>query len=217
MSCAAHPLNDAVSPCARCAVDYCENCLIVLRDERICANCKGEVVRDIMSGTAVAGLPLARIPTRAVAWLIDRALIWVPQSVIAAWVLPILMKHAPNFIAAAQMQALVQLVFVTAYFIYEGKMVGHRGQTLGKMALQLQVVGAGGTPVTRRQAWIRADVRFGMALLFVIIAGGGGPLAFFSAPMALVIALIDYLPGLITPQRTTLHDLIARTRVIRLE
>jgi uncharacterized RDD family membrane protein YckC len=80
------------------------------------------------------------------------------------------------------------------------------------MALRLQVVSAGGTPVTRPQAWIRAGFRFATGLLFIMSI-----VSKLMPAIALGVWLIDYLPGLITPQRTTLHDLIARTRVIRLE
>jgi uncharacterized RDD family membrane protein YckC len=217
MSCAAHPQNDAIAPCGRCGVEYCENCLVLLRDERVCASCKGEVVRDIMSGTAVMGLPLARISSRGVAWLLDRLLILVPQMVFNFWLLRIIWKHVPGIISAARLQTVVQLLLLIAYVIYEGAMVARRGQTLGKMALRLQVVGADGASVTRRQAWIRAGFRFALALLLVIVAFGGQRLALLANPMIIAVALSDYLPGLITSQRTTLHDLIARTRVIRLE
>ncbi len=67
MSCVTHPAADDVRPCGRCGRMYCDDCLVLLRDGRVCAECKHEVLRDVISGTVVERMPLARIPARAVA------------------------------------------------------------------------------------------------------------------------------------------------------
>jgi len=41
MSCEVHPATDEVRPCGRCGGMYCDDCLVLLRDERVCA-CRAE-------------------------------------------------------------------------------------------------------------------------------------------------------------------------------
>jgi uncharacterized RDD family membrane protein YckC len=109
-------------------------------------------------------------------------------------------------------QSLLQITLNIAYFIYEGVLVAKRGQTLGKMALRVRVARTDGSPVVAWQAWTRAGVRFAG---FLALTGVTYVRPVLATPVSLLISLIDYVPGLITQQRTTLHDLVARTRVVR--
>ncbi len=69
------------------------------------------------------------------------------------------------------------------------------GQTLGKKALGIRVVSPDGSPVTAKQAWGRGLARTLMQL-------------------TRILGLIDTLMIFSKP-RTTLHDRIAKTRVVR--
>jgi uncharacterized RDD family membrane protein YckC len=72
-------------------------------------------------------------------------------------------------------------------------MLQRRGQTVGKMALGVRVVTAEGGPISGKQAWMRTVLR----LVLGTCMG------------------IDYLPAFFTHERTCLHDMIAKTRVVR--
>jgi uncharacterized RDD family membrane protein YckC len=211
MTCVAHPLHDETTPCGRCGEAYCDDCLVTLRDTRVCAACKDEVVRDVISGAVDHGLPLAGFRLRALAWLVDRAILWILQygAIRAA-----LRIHWPSSASVVSSRWLLQSGLAIFFVLYEGFLVAARGQTVGKLLLRIRVVRPDQAPVTRGQAWIRATVRFTGALIilvFTVSAPAFGTMAY------LVVALLDYVPALITTERTTLHDLLARTRVIRVE
>ena len=89
----------------------------------------------------------------------------------------------------------IGLIQIPIMILYEGLMLSARSQTLGKMAMHLRVVRADGSPISTGQAWGRASIR---------------------ALMASCLSLIDYLPALFTNEKTALHDMAAKTRVINL-
>ncbi|HVR38459.1 MAG TPA: RDD family protein [Thermoanaerobaculia bacterium] len=90
----------------------------------------------------------------------------------------------------------LEVLFGTVIVIvYEGLMLAARGQTLGKMALRIRVVAADGSPISRQRAWLRAVMR---AIL--------GPVWF-----------LDLGAAWFNPHRATIHDIVANTRVIRIE
>lgn len=207
MSCPGHADVEATVPCARCGVGYCDDCLVTLTNERVCAACKGELLRDVISGTTYRRVELAHLAPRFVAWLIDRLMLWALQAG-AFW----LAFTGRMMFTSLLTRSLLQIFINVAYLVYEGVLVAKRGQTLGKMAMRVRVVRVDGAPVAGWQAWTRAGVRFAgyLALTGVQYVRPG-----LATPFSLLIALIDYTPGLVTPQRTTLHDLVARTRVVR--
>jgi uncharacterized RDD family membrane protein YckC len=60
------------------------------------------------------------------------------------------------------------------------------------MALKVKVVGADGTELTTGQAWGREIIRAVLGFLYIV----------------------DYIPAFFTKEKTTLHDLAAKTRVV---
>jgi uncharacterized RDD family membrane protein YckC len=86
-------------------------------------------------------------------------------------------------------------IFLGVPIVYEGLMLQRRSQTLGKMALGLKVVTPEGRSIGRGQAW-------GRAALKILLGSCMG---------------IDYIPALFTRERTCFHDMLARTRVVRLD
>jgi uncharacterized RDD family membrane protein YckC len=213
MSCLAHPLNGDAVPCARCGAPYCDDCLVVLRDERLCATCKDDVLRDVISGMAVERKPLARLPQRLAAYFIDRAIFY-------AFIAGLISLDGPLRKTGVIPGRIVniQLVFVAVLYagfgVYEGWLLSARGQTLGKMAARVRVVRTDGTPITRKQAWGRAFIRS----LFLSVWYAVTLIHWSDAVIWIFfLTLLDPLLALVTPQRTALHDLAARTRVYRTE
>jgi uncharacterized RDD family membrane protein YckC len=180
-----------VRRCARCATPYCPDCLVELAGRPYCATCKAEQLLDVRSGVDRSQLPLASIGKRFGARLIDFLLIAIPiySAMGVAVVMPTVRGETPpswaNFIG---------IPFAILLMVYEALMLQLKdGQTLGKMALKLRVVQPDGSPITTGQAWGRAGMH---ALLFSCCA------------------LIDYIPAFLTPDKTSLHDMVALTRVV---
>jgi uncharacterized RDD family membrane protein YckC len=91
------------------------------------------------------------------------------------------------------------LVILGVNVMYEGTMLQWRGQTLGKMALRIKVVTPEGGSISAGQAWIRPLVRGFLGCLW------------------LLGVLVDYVPAFITQKKTCVHDMAAKTRVVRLQ
>ena len=207
MTCPVHTDVETTTPCSRCGVGYCDDCLVTLQNDRVCGNCKGELLRDVISGTTYGQLQLASFGPRAIAWLIDRMMLWILQGLVF-W---LTISRLVGF-TTPTIPILLQVIINSGYLVYEGAMVARRGQTLGKMAMRVRVTRPDGSPVAPWQAWTRAVVRFGGYLILVSVNFVSPA---FGLIASVLISLVDYVPGLATPQRTTLHDLIARTRVAR--
>jgi len=102
-----------------------------------------------------------------------------------------------------------------AYFLYLFVLLtrrgGRNGQTLGKQATGIRILRNDGQPVDWRTVLLREGI--GKAAIPALLV--------FVAPL-LVLALlaywlIDYLLPLVEPQNRALHDLIARTHVVRFD
>lgn len=212
MSCALHPSQDDTFPCARCGAAYCGDCLVLLRSERLCAACKESELRDVVSGTH-ENVRLARLLARASAYVIDRALFYASL----ASVLRTMVWVRSQFYAAIPRWAVFVTIYVmsAAWLVYEGWMLASRGQTLGKMAAKVRVVRRDGTPISRTQGWNRAVIR----TLFIIgwlIFNSSVPTRYSDwALVIFALGIVNPLIAAVTPQRTALHDLLARTRVYR--
>jgi uncharacterized RDD family membrane protein YckC len=213
MSCLAHPLNDDAVPCGRCGEAYCDDCLIVLRNERLCAACKDEALRDVISGTAGDRKPLARPTLRLAAYLIDRAMFYAFVAGLVSLERP-LRRAGLTSGRVVNVLLIILAVLYGGFAVYEALMLTSRGQTLGKMAARVRVVRSDGTPITRRQAWGRAFVRSVFLAAWYAVA-----LMDWSRAVLWIFALtlIDPLVAVVTPERTAIHDLAARTRVYRTE
>ncbi len=195
MACVNHPaVNVRLVRCRRCGQSFCRNCVVALRAQYYCARCKQDQVRDIQSGTEAGVLELATIGRRFGAQWVDGLLFLV--VFIPVYVVLLLGAQAgsapPNL--GVGLTALLAIGGAALVFVYEGLMLSSRGQTLGKMAVGIKVVTPEGQDISAGQAWGRALVRQ----------------VFFS-----YFAFINYLPALVTKQKTAVHDLAAKTRVVR--
>lgn len=182
-------VTEHVRRCARCAVPFCPDCLVNIGGRPYCADCKTEQLLDVRSGVDRTRLDFASPWKRFGALFIDWVLMAVPMYILMALFvfLPTSRGEEPN-----AFMNLIGLPFALLAFLYEGAMLQARSQTLGKMALKVRVVRADGSPITSGQAWGRTFIKtiFGCIWIF------------------------DYIPAFFTQERTTLHDMVAGTRVV---
>jgi len=199
MPCRNHPsVNEGLVRCTRCGGQFCRDCVIQLRGFSYCGECKGEQVRDVQSGTPPGTLELATVGRRWGGIIIDNLLLQF--AVIPLVFLPAMGIGALGAATEASEEAMgglmLGLVFLLALglpIVYEGFMVQAKGQTLGKMAVGIKVVNPDGTDVSAGQAWGRAAVKTAL----------GSCLG------------LSFLPALFTKDRTCVHDMVAKTRVVR--
>ncbi len=193
MPCVNHPdVITGLAACTRCGRDFCPDCVISLRGQTVCSSCKGEVVKDVKSGSVAGELDLASRGARFVASFIDGLIFLVPAVFI---MLPMFLAAVKNPGANQGMNFGWQNILIPAIAaVYEGVMLAKWGQTLGKMALKIKVVRSDGEPISSGQAWGRGLSRGLMAI-------------------TQILGFIDILM-IFSGARTCLHDRIAKTRVV---
>lgn len=215
MQCTNHPeVDQDIVRCLRCQQPFCPDCVVMLGGYWYCGPCKDERVRDIQSGTASV-FELASPGRRFVAALLDGL---VQGAAMMALMIPFFFLIGgaaamagsgggnTSDAAGAALGLSIMGMYVVMLFmsialplVYEALMLARRGQTLGKMALSIQVVTADGTALTRGQAWGRSAMKVALAQVCSCVG-----------------LLADNLPLFFTPEKTTLHDMVVRTRVVRL-
>ncbi len=199
MPCPNHPaVEKGLDRCERCGGVFCPDCFVVIRDTPYCASCKVEHIRDLRSGLEPGALDLGSIGRRFAAIMLDGFLTNMASSVV---LIPMLLFLGVAGAASSDGSEAVAGLFTFLWyafaiglpFVYEGWMLRSRGQTLGKMAVGVKVVTPEGHDISAGQAW-------GRTALKVVLAG---------------CLFMTYIPALVTRGRTTLHDMMARTRVVR--
>ena len=186
MSCPNHPQRGwEVTPCTRCGIGFCSDCLVTVQGHPYCAICKDAHLRDLAAGPVT--IELARPGTRFVAQLIDTLVIMAGVFVLG--IVGVIVGGKESLVVLTWVAIIVGVV------AYEGLMLSRGGQTLGKMAMSIRVVSSDGSPLGTAQAWGRAVSR---AVLGYIPGVG------------LVDVLMVFSDG-----RRTLHDRIASTRVVQ--
>jgi uncharacterized RDD family membrane protein YckC len=199
MACAHHPeIETGLERCERCAATLCPDCFVVLRDRPYCAACKLELVRDLRSGIVPGALALASTGRRLLGvWLDGFVTTLAAYALLIPLMIPLAALAAPGREPGPMQMALTVLMYpilLGVPLVYEALMLKRNGQTLGKMAAGVRVVTPEGQPIGPGQAWARSAIK-------VVLGSCLG---------------IDYLPAFFTRERTCFHDMIARTRVIRL-
>ncbi|MCU1246602.1 MAG: domain containing protein [Acidobacteria bacterium] len=203
MICSNHvDVSEGVRACARCGRPFCADCVVNIQGRSFCATCKGEKLLDIQSGSDASTLRFASIGRRFAAQWIDGIIFMIPIVIVFGITLAVLLARnspqAPD--ALPTWFIFLAIILVAAFFFgfmaYEALMLSWRGQTLGKMALHIRVVRPDGAPISRGQAWGRALTR---------------------GVMVHLLALVNYLPALFTVEKTCVHDMAARTRVVSAE
>ena len=207
MPCPNHPEEALrLERCSRCKATFCGDCVVRLDGATFCASCKLEHVRDLLAGIVPGALDLGTIFRRFLAMWIDGMVTSIAGYIIAI-PLTLVMAAVGGAAGAAgegasQAVAGVIMVLVMIAFygtmlglpvVYEALMLQKKGQTLGKMALGLKVVTPEGGEISKGQAWGRAALR--------LVLG--------------TCLFIDYVAAFVTRERTCLHDMIAKTRVVK--
>jgi uncharacterized RDD family membrane protein YckC len=194
MNCVNHPaVVEQVYACSRCGNPFCTDCLVTLQGRRYCARCKSEQITDIQSGVDAYTLPLAGIGRRFAAIWIDGFILGIPTFIIAFIFLIPMMAGGQDPGQPPSFFNWISYAVIPVYIVYEGLMLSYKSQTVGKMAMRIKVVQANGGPISKGQAWGRSIIRS----LFVSF-----------------LALINYLPALFTKEKTCIHDMAAKTRVV---
>lgn len=205
MPCKNHPfVEDRLTRCSRCAEAFCPDCIVEIGGLPYCLDCKTESMRDLRSGVPFRELDMATIGRRFGAIFIDGLITIIPVMVLAFLVLLPLgmveaqegMEELPPALAIFG-NIFVSLAAGAIYILYEGLMLSSGGQTVGKKAMKIKVVTAEGGDITSGQAWGRAASR---QILGIVPCLG----------------LIDYLVAF-GQERTTIHDMMAKTRVVNWE
>lgn len=195
-ACLNHPdVSEGVRPCSRCGNPYCPNCLVEIEGRPYCAICKTQQLLDVRSGVDATRLDHASIGRRFLAILIDGLVTGIPSWII----IMVFMKDAFQAVATSPTPQFFNpslYLFGLVAVVYHALMLSAKGQTLGKMAVKIKVVRADGGDLTAGQAWGREVLRF---ILGVIPCIG---------------ALADYLAAFLTKDKTCIHDMAAKTRVI---
>lgn len=204
MACTNHPdqVIDLVH-CSRCGGEFCRDCVVEMKENLFCANCKREQVRDIQSGADTTALDLASIWRRFWALSLDGLITGIPTGAIGLLIFFAMFERSLETLAEAGNNLKFTLIFLVAgnaiWLIYEGLMLSSRGQTLGKMALGIKVVTPEGEDINPSQAWGRTFVR-----------------VVFNAANALfgLLTLVNYLPAFFSKEKKAVHDSMAKTRVV---
>jgi uncharacterized RDD family membrane protein YckC len=194
-ACTTHPeVLDKLLPCTRCDRVFCPDCLVQLKGSRFCAECKVNAVKDLQSGVNEKGLPLASIGARFVAALIDQFVLMAAMFVviIAMAAVVALTRPGPDSMVMPLVVFGCYGIMFAFMFCYHALMLQWKGQTLGKMAMKIKVVTPEGGTINPGQAWIRV-------LVWFFLSGCG----------------IDYLPAFFNDEKMAIHDMAARTRVVK--
>lgn len=181
-------VSEGVRRCHRCGSSFCADCLVDIGGKPYCATCKTEELLDVRSGVERGTLDLAGIGKRFVAALVDGLLLLIPIGIM---IMILGVAHATQARVAGTWNFWFLIPTVVG-ITYQALMLSARGQTLGKMAMKVKVVAADGTELSSGQAWGREITRSVLGFLYVV----------------------DYLPAFFTKEKTTLHDLAAKTRVV---
>lgn len=205
--CRNHPeIDQGCRPCSRCGSWFCPNCLVDLGGQAFCAGCKVERLRDFQAGVPAAGvwLDLASIGRRFAAVLIDSLIFTIPAILVMILVIALMGVGLTDLEQGPETPGVFETAFGLAYLtflaigtlgrvLYEGFMLAKRGQTLGKIAMSIKVVTPEGHDLRPGQAWNRAILRLALDTC---------------------LSFINYLPAFFSREKTTIHDITAKTRVI---
>jgi len=189
-------VEEGVVACARCGASFCGDCVVMIHGQPYCATCKNEKLLDVQSGTDRSQLSLATFGRRFAALWIDRMMFGV--AAVAIVLIAALFQNVggkPDDSFFVVVIVLIGGIYV-GLIVYEALMLGARGQTVGKMSLKIKVVRPDGAPITKGQAWGRSVLR---------------------GVMIHVLSLLNYIPAMVTKEKTCIHDLVANTRVVNVE
>ena len=183
----------AVVECTVCHQTFPADQTIRYGSVNVCAGCKPRFMQGLREGAATPGtMELAGIGARFGAKILDNIILYVIQTAINfAFVGSI--GPGTNQQAAMTAMGLMMAVNFGIAFAYQIIFLHWKGQTPGKMALKIKVVTPEGEPLS-----------WGKAI--------GRP---FAEILSGCLLAIGYLMAIWDPEKRTLHDRLAGTRVIK--
>lgn len=167
------------------------------------------------SHVAGAALVFASIFSRAVAKILDNLLATIVMVILMVatadvsqmgFTMDDLANDPEKVFAVLAPYMLASVIFAA---LYDAILVGFFGATLGKMALGIRIVSGDGSRVKWSQAIIRAIAPAILQLPGALIPTSGW------ATLAQFIFICGYLIAVADPQRRTLYDHLANTRVVQ--
>jgi uncharacterized RDD family membrane protein YckC len=190
-----------VVECSVCHGKFPVDQTIQYGNATVCAGCKPRIVQGLREGASALGvMDFARIGSRVAAKILDQIILYIVQTALNVTVFAgMAASMAPQRGAPPDMgkfaayMALTMAVNFGIYFAYQACFLHWRGQTPGKMALKIKVVTPDGGPLS----WGKSIGRPAAEML----SG--------------CVLLIGYLMAFWDPERRTLHDRLAGTRVIK--
>ena len=162
-----------------------------------------ETTYDTVHGAKENGHELAGYWARIAAYLIDSILVSVGVLAVLLVVKPELFDHSPEKAPFAILLTIL-LSLRGVQFLYEALLLARDGQTLGKKALKIRVIRSDGQDL---------DIMSSITRPFFLHC-----LAFFQLLLGFpwMFAFLDYILIFSNKQRKCLHDILARTRVVRI-
>lgn len=182
----------AVVECTVCHQTFPADQTIRYGSVNVCAGCKPRFMQGLREGATPGTMELAGIGQRFGAKILDNIILYVIQTVVNfAFVGSI--TPGTNQQAAMTAMGLMMAVNFGIAFAYQIFFLHWKGQTPGKMALKIKVV----TPEGGSLSWGKAI---------------GRP---FAEILSGCLLAIGYLMAIWDPEKRTLHDRLAGTRVIK--
>jgi uncharacterized RDD family membrane protein YckC len=183
--------------CAVCHQTFPADQTIRYGNVNVCGGCKPRFVQGLREGAVAPGqLELAGIGSRIVAKILDSIIVGIVNMGINFAIMGTLTYSPstnPNQTAAMSLGLLVNVINFAVNMAYNAGFLHWRGQTLGKMAMNIKVVTPEGAPLS-----------WGKSI--------GRPLAEILSGCA---CAIGYIISFWDPEKRTLHDRLAGTRVIK--
>src|SRR6476660_2350749 len=141
-------LGQTVLACSQCGRTFAHSDVVQIAGNWVCGDCKPAFLSRVMASGAAAASPLSwhygGFWIRFGARFIDGLVLWVPLLIIAAVLIPNLLRAQGDPSKPAAAFAAFSVSFFLVYFLllacYEVLFLKYRGATLGKMACGLKVV-----------------------------------------------------------------------------
>jgi uncharacterized RDD family membrane protein YckC len=190
-----------VLACAQCGRTFGQSDLVPIAGNWVCGDCKPAFLSRIVAGGpgAASSLRYAGVGIRFGARFVDGLLFIVPFLIVAALVLPNMLRTAGNRPPTMFNGTFVLGTLVFSLF-YEVLMLRYWGATLGKMACGLKVVRSDGSSL----GW---GVSFGRYFMYNVVISAVPFVNWILLITTAVMAGTD-------EQKRGLHDRVCDTRVI---
>ena len=187
--------------CSQCGRMFAPSDLVQVAGNWVCGDCKPAFLSRVMAGGvgAPTSLRYAGVAIRFGARFIDGLIFGVPLFIVAALVVPNLLRTA-NGGVASMFNGTVTLIGLFFSLFYEVLMLRYWGATLGKMACGLKVVRSDASSL----GW---GVSFGRYFMYDVVIS---TIPFVNGVLLLTTAI---MAG-VDEQKRGLHDRVCDTRVV---